>query len=179
MTIVMCLGCKNEKAELITQFNNLYHETKFESYPSLMDNESVSFYEKMVDQKNLNIDSLIAIGIEYKVPYFTTLYLASCGDLIKESNDPEDFFLYLAANNISFFSIYEDYEVIPDKVRIDNDGWIAIFRREAEKNYVSWVKYTSEDNGLHFDLLYTLRVQEREYRPVSYTHLTLPTKRIV
>lgn len=164
---MLCLmSCDNERANLVSEFNHLYNEAVYKDYAEKLNAESKAFYEKITDKTYLNIDSLVSLGLEYNIPYFTSLYLASCGDHMIKSNEKEDFFLYLVANNISFFTLEEFYEILEEKSRVDKDGWVSIYRKEGGQNYVSWVRYTSENERWYYDLLYTLQIHEKEYKRI-------------
>ena len=159
-------SCKNEKAGLISDFNSLYHDTAYKDYPEKLNATSQAFYNKITDSSYFQVDSMVALGLEYNIPYFTTLYMASCGDVIKQSGKKEDFFLYLAASDISFFSNQEDYYVQEEKSRIEKDAWVCIYRKEGGQNYNSWVRYEAEESGLNLDLMYTLSMQEKRYKKI-------------
>ena len=163
---ITIFSCKDEKQVLIDEFIQLYEHTERQDYSSKLDRNSLSFYNEITDKENLNIDSITDIGIRYQVPYFATLYLASCKDYMSSTDSPSDFYLYLTSKNISFFSLDEYYEVLKDRTRAEKDGWVAIYRTEGGKNYVSWVKYILENDTYKFDLLYTLKIHEKDNRKI-------------
>ena len=159
--VMLCtfLSCNNEKAELITQFQQLY-ASPFEDYHIELDKSSSTYYKLLSTKNNLNIDSMVNIGLRYDLPYLTTTYLASCGNYIKESNSPSDFFYFLYANELSFFNKDRAYQVLPDKSRIQDDGWIAIYRKSGKAKVVSYVKYTNENGIYKYNLLHNLSILE-------------------
>jgi len=170
MFSIFLVSCNHDRVEMIEVYNELSDKIEsgaLDSIPHFMDQESLDFYEQITDPTKLSIDQVIRIGIKYKVPYFSILYLANCGEHIKSSKKSTDFFRYLANNDISFFSKFNVYQVSEEKSKIGDEGFVAIYRTEGGVNKMTWAKFTRPDsNTFKYDLLYNLKLEEKRNREI-------------
>jgi len=150
------------------ELHSTVREGNFDAMVPLLHQKSKSYYNKITDPKNLNLDSIISIGMKYKVPYFSMKYLGSCGDYMKEeSSDPTDFFKYLTATNLSIFSDDIDYRLYEEESRLEKDAWVAIYKKSGEVNKVGWIKFVRPDSTTYeYDLIYNLKLRERMNRKI-------------
>lgn len=149
------------------KLDSLISTRHLDSIPLLLTPKSKDFYHKITDPKNLNLDSIISIGIRYRVPYFAMKYLGSCGDHMKSTDDPLDFFRYLAAKDISIFPKEHGYTLYKEESRIENAAWIAISRKDKGVNKVNWIKLVKSERGTYqYDLIYNLKLEERINRKI-------------
>jgi hypothetical protein len=161
---VFLTACTKEKDILVKSFDDVYQNilnSKYEEIHASFNIESLNFYNKITNPEYLNIDSIIQMGKEYKLPYMLTEYLAYNGDKIKDGRTVEEFYRYLGAQNVSFFSFQDGYYVEKAKLKKGRENFVAIIKEEMTQSKRGWVQFTGNENtGYKLDLLYTLKLYE-------------------
>lgn len=164
------ISCSQDRVNMIKIYTEMAKKLangELASIPSFLDEKSLGYYNQITAPSKLSIEEVIDLGIEYKVPYFSMMYLASCGDHMKSANKPTDFFRYLANRDISFFSKYSSYQVNEEKSRVEKEGFVAIYRNEGGANRLSWAKFTRPDSEtFKYDLLYNLKLEEKRTKEI-------------
>ncbi len=176
LSMLMLFSCKpkeptkevdDQMFEAYQKLDSLIHNGRLDFLPQLLTPKSKDFYYKITDPKNLNLDSIISIGIRYRVPYFAMKYFGSCGDHMKSTSDALDFFRYLGAKDISIFPENHGYAVYKEESRIENAAWVAISRKDKGVNKVNWIKLVKSEEGIYqYDLIYNLKLEERINRKI-------------
>lgn len=164
------VSCNQDRMNMIEEYNKLYQKVQagaLDSISLFLDEKSISFYDKITDPQLLELEQVINLGMEYKLPYFSVMYLASCGEHMKNAGKPTDFYRYLANRDISFFSKYNIYKVSEEKTKIGDEGFVAIYRNEGGANKMTWAKFTRPDEKtFKYDLLYNLKLEEKRNRAI-------------
>jgi len=149
------------------ELNSAVRNGQLDSIVPMLTPKSKSFYDKITNPKNLNLDSIVDIGIRYRVPYFAMKYLGSCGDYMKDSSDKTDFFRFLAMTDISIFSDKNYYKLYKEESRLEKDAWVAIYKKVEDVNKVNWIKFVRPDSITYqYDLIYNLKLEERINRKI-------------
>lgn len=149
------------------ELNSAIRHEELDSVVQMLNPKSLEFYYKITDSKNLNLDSIVSIGMRYKVPYFSMKYLGSCGDFMRESSDPTDFFRFLAMSDISIFSNNYSYALLEEESRLEKDAFVAVYKKVNKVNKVNWVKFVRPDSSTYkYDLIYNLKLEERINRKI-------------
>ena len=160
----LSISCNQEKDKLIQSFDAVYQnvlDSKFDNIAISLNAKSLEFYNKITDPTYLNIDSIIVLGVEYKLPYLLTEYLAFNGDKIKNGETVEEFYRYLGAQDVSFFSFQDAYYIDKPKLKKGKENFVAIIKEEMSQSKRGWVKFTgNETSAYKLDLLYTLKLYE-------------------
>jgi len=174
---IIFTNCDNNKTQLIESFDKLYNHTDLDKLADQLDEASSKYYKLISQKENLNVDKMLEIGLEYNLPYFTTLLLASCGDYLKKTDQPENLFYYLNSKSISFFNTFDVYKVDKERTRAGDPYFVAIYREVAGARKLSWAKFSKEGDAFKYDLIYTLAQEEKllrklysEDKPKSQTH---------
>ena len=162
--VTLLTNCKQDKDKLIQAFDNVYQnilDSKFENIQNSLNTESLDFYNKITNPTYLNIDSIILLGKEYKLPYMLTEYLAFNGDKIKDGKTVDEFYRHLGAQDVSFFSFQDAYYVDRSKLKKGKENYVAIIKEEMSQSKRVWVRFTGDETtGYKLDLLYTLKLLE-------------------
>lgn len=175
LTIMLLLSsCNQEKDKLIQSFDTIYQKVlknEYSNFESVLDEQSKDLYLKLTDPHYLNIDSIISLGDKHKIKCTLVNYLALSDNRIKE--DKYEFFRYLGANDISYFSFMNAYYVDKSKLKKGKENYVAIIKEEMTQSKRTWVNFTgNESKGYKLNLLYTLQLEE----PKSKSQLKLLQK---
>lgn len=162
--VFLSISCNKEKDKLIQSFDTVYQDvldSKFDNIAKSLNDESLEFQNKITNPTYLNIDSIIVMGKEYKLPYILTEYLAFNGDKVKNGETVEEFYRYLGAQDVSFFSFQDGYYIDKPKLKKGKENFVAIIKEEMSQSKRGWVKFTGTETGEYkLDLLYTLKLHE-------------------
>jgi len=157
-------ACNQEKDKLIQSFDTVYQDvldSKFDDLATSFNERSLTFHNKITNPKYLNIDSIIVLGEQYNLPYMLTEYLAYNGDKATNEKTVHEFYRYLGAQNVSFFSYQDAYYVDKPKLKKGKENFVAIIKEVMSQSKRGWVKFTGNENdGYKLDLLYTLELNE-------------------
>lgn len=164
LIIISISSCTSEKDKLITAFDNIYADVLAGNYSNIepkLNDSSHTFYNKVTNSVYLNIDSIIVLGEEYRLPFMLTEYLAFNGDKIKEGESADELYRYLGSQEVSFFSFQDAYYVDAPKLKKGKENFVSIIREEMSQSKRGWVQFTgNESSGYELDLLYTLQLHE-------------------
>ena len=130
LTFMLLLSsCTQEKDKLIQSFDTVYEQVlknDYSNFESVLDEKSKDLYFKLIDPKYLNIDSIISLGDKHKIKCTLVNYLALSESRIKEGNSKYEFFRYLGANDISFFSFMNAFYVDKSKLKKGKENYVAM-----------------------------------------------------
>ncbi|MGK0315759.1 MAG: hypothetical protein ACI86M_001991 [Saprospiraceae bacterium] len=161
---LLLTSCTQKKDKLIQTFDVIYQDVldlKFENIETSLNGKSLEFHNKITNLVYLNIDSIIVLGKEYKIPYMLTEYLALNGDKIKDGKTEEEFYRFLGAQDISFFSFSNAFYVDKPKLKKGKENFVAIIKEEMTLSKRTWVNFHgSKSTGYKLNLLYTLQLEE-------------------
>lgn len=165
LAIMLCLfSCATEKDKMIADFTDLHNYVKvgnLDQFDQYVDKESLAFISKLIDVKNINIDSMKAIGERYKLPLWCGYYHKINGAHVTKFPKPSSFFIFLALEEIPLFSYAKDFELVKDRTRVrDGESWIVIGATEEGRRAISWLPYVLEDGSYKLKLLDLLRQDE-------------------
>ena len=168
LAVLSMSSCTSEKDKLIVAFDDIYANvllSEFSSIESALDSESQIFYKKVTNPDYLNIDSIIVLGREYRIPFMLTQYLAFNGDRIKEGKSSDEYYRYLGNQEVSFFSFQDAYYVDTKKLKKGKENFVSIIREEMTQNKRGWVRFTGDEtSGYKLDMLYTLQLHENKQK---------------
>ncbi|MFT4533012.1 MAG: hypothetical protein ACJA1A_001006 [Saprospiraceae bacterium] len=161
---IVIFSCTQEKDPLIKSFDSVYQQVlmnDYSNFDSVLDEKSKELYLKLIDPDYLNIDSMISLGNKYKIKCTLVDYLALSENRIKEGSSKSEFYRYLGANDISFFSFMNAYYVDKPKLKKGKENFVAIIKEEMTQSKRTWVNfYGNESKGYKLNLLYTLQLEE-------------------
>lgn len=161
---LLLTSCTQKKDKLIQTFDVIYQDVldlKFENIEISLNDKSLEFHNKITNLVYLNIDSIIVLGREYKIPYMLTEYLAFNGDKIKDGKTEEEFYRFLGAQDVSFFSFSNAFYVDKPKLKKGKENFVAIIKEEMTQSKRVWVEFKGDEvRGYKLNLLYTLQLEE-------------------
>ncbi len=167
---LLLISCAQDRIKMIEEYQELASSVasgQLEDVDTYLNEKSLSYFQNITDPEQLSVEQVIELGLANKVPYFSVLYLASCGAYMKREGKPSDFFRYLANNGVAFFSKYDSYQVSKEKSKIADEGFVAIYRNEFGVNKMTWAKFTRPDKStFKYDLLYNLQLEEKKYQEI-------------
>jgi len=169
---ILLFSCKEEKvvdkkAPLIAQFDKIYTHVEagqFEELMPYLDNTSLAYLEKLGKSENLSFESSLAIGKEYGLPFFTTIYASVMKEHVESGAPVYDFFKYLVSQPISLFNLDYNYTTNIEKSTVKNGIYVAITREELSRKKLSYVNFIEEDGTYKLNLIYFLRLQEKKLK---------------
>ena len=162
--VLLLASCTQKKDKLIQTFDIIYEDllnAKFEKVQASLNDASLAFHNKITNPVYLNIDSIIVLGKEYRLPYLLTEYLAYNGDKVEDDNLVEEFYRYLGAQEVSFFSFQDAYYVDKPKLKKGKENFVGIIKEEMSQSKQGWVRFTGNETiEYKLDMLYTLQLYE-------------------
>src|SRR5664279_1672708 len=113
-------------------------------------------------------------GVDVEVEHHAALVVF--GDVAVRHPDPG---IGDVQQDVDGFSAAHEHGVLPDQVPFDGPSRLRIRNRPAPCTWNGWCIGWSESISLTSRIFTWSPTRNRQSIPVSYTHLTLPTKRIV
>ncbi len=165
---ILLTSCNTKKDTLIIAFDDVYADvlsSNFKNIEPKLNKESLIFFNKVTDPTYLNIDSIIVLGEEYRLPFMLTEYLAFNGDKIKGGKSSDEFYRYLGNREVSFFSFQDAYYVDTKKIKKGKENFVPIIREEMTQSKRGWVQFSGDEaSGYKLDMIYTLQLHENKMK---------------
>ncbi|NND32744.1 MAG: hypothetical protein HKN76_09150 [Saprospiraceae bacterium] len=157
--------CESEKDLLVTKFekiNKAIISGQFEQIIPELDSQSTGFLNLITDTSNLSPGRIVQIGEQYGVSLFCLQYLHEFGNYIRRTSQKEDFFKYLATQGTPWFSTFDQFNLVDDRVRLGKHNYIPIAKKANGSNILYWLKFTKDSDGsFKFDLVDFVQQEEK------------------
>lgn len=159
---------------LITTFDKVYDDILAQDQIAIsaaLNDKSRAYLDALSAVGNQNIDSIIAIGQRYRLPYITTEFMAYYSEDLGSGTADAFFFEYLGSQDASIFSFKNAFYVDKTKIKKGKEIFVPVIKEEMAENYLKWTRWTGDDSeGYLLDLIYIVELAEIE-KNKSYKQL--------
>jgi len=100
-------SCENPKSELISYYKEFYNQIlnhQVDSIYNHLSTDSKNLVSKLTDEKNMNLDSIIVIGDQYRLPSFCINYFLHYLSIESSIPTRKSFFTYLSSSGCNLNS---------------------------------------------------------------------------
>lgn len=170
----MIVSCKQKEDVLITTFDKVYNDILDQDHmatSAALNDKSRAYLDALSAIDNQNIDSVMAIGQRYRLPYITTEFMAYYSEDLSSESADAFFYEYLGSQDASIFSFKNAFYIDKAKIKKGKEIFIPVIKEEMSENYLKWTRWTGNDaEGYLLDLMYIVELAEIE-KNKSYKQL--------
>jgi len=178
---LLFFSCNSEEKKLLEKYKEIEKYATHQQYDKMLnelDQRSLAYISYVTDTANLSYEKLKKYGDDLNLELTTLVYHHEIGDIIRQSEKPEVFFLlYLSMSGVPVLNWSSPPKLLEEKTETGNKNFVVVGTKINDNTYItSKVKFTPYTDGSYklnlLDLMnYRERILFQSYERTNYSNV--------